>query len=157
MFAFLIFALAAAAIHATRLEERTNERIGEIFLLYVLVGYCGLPMLAVSIGILAFPDRMGEMLPIGEPTNVLAFFGWAYLGMSLVSLMALRYRGPYLIAPAVVWGVYFAGATAVHLHGPETASHLTHGGVLATFATHGLVTVVLGIALAISGLLKQRS
>ncbi len=155
MFVLLLFGcVLAAAIHALRLRERTTERIGELVLLYVLVGYCGVPMVAVSVGILAAPERMAEMLPIGEPGPVVAFFGWAYLGMSLLPLLALRYRGTFLIAPVVCWGVYFAGATFVHLHGGGGGA-ASHGGMLAVLATHGLVTVILAIGLFMSGLLGR--
>lgn len=157
MFTLLLAALlVAATIHSYRLEERTTARIGEIFLLYVLVGYCGVPMLAVSLGILAAPTWMAEMLPVGPPTAVVAFFGWAYLGMSVSAILALRYRGQYLIGPAVCWAIYFLGATAVHLHGPGADSHMSHGGLLVILANHGLVAVLLGVALLASGLLKRR-
>lgn len=158
MFTLLLMAcVLAAGVHFMRTGDRTPQRMGELVLLYVLVGYCGVPMLAISVGILAAPDQMATMLPIGEPGPVVAFFGWAYLGMSLLPVLALRYRGTFLIAPAVCWGVYFAGATVVHLHGDSGSGSIPHGSMLAIFATHGLVSLVLGIALFSSGLLKQRS
>ncbi len=154
MFMYLLIACVLAALfHGLRQPERSRERLGELLLLYVLVGYCGFPMLAVSVGILVAPDRMAEMLPIGASGAVVAFFGWAYLGMSLLSLLALRYRGAYLIGPAVCWAVYFAGATFVHLHGAGAPA--SHGGMLAIFATHGLVTVLLVTGILMSGLLGR--
>ncbi len=144
----LLLLLAGAAVHSYRLEPRTRAAVGEIFLRWILAGYCGLPMVAVAIGILAAPERLGEMLPVGPPSPVLAFFGWAYLGMALSGLLALRYGGTYLIGPAVCWAVYFLGATLVHLHGPAAASHLSHGGILATLATHGGISLILLVALA---------
>lgn len=156
MFTLLIVGIVAGAIiHSFRLTERTPAAIGEVFLVWVLVGYCGLPMLAVSVGILAAPERMAEMLPIGEPTNVVAFFGWAYLGMSLMATLALWFRGAFLIGPAVCWALYFLGATAVHLHG-SGAHAMGHGGLLATLATHLLITVLLVVALGASRLWRSR-
>lgn len=156
MFKYLLIAcVVAATVHFVRAGERTSQRIGELVLLYVLVGYCGVPMLVVSLGILAVPERMATMLPVGEPGPVLAFFGWAYLGMSLLPILALKYRGAFLIAPAVCWSVYFAGATVVHLHGGSAGESISHGGMLAIFATHGLVSLVLVIALFSSGLLSN--
>ena len=157
MFVVLLLAcLLAATIHSLRIEPRTTARIGEIVLLYVLVGYCGVPMLAVSIGILAAPGTMVAMLPVGEPSLVLAFFGWAYLGMSLLPILALRYRGTSLIAPAVCWAVYLGGANVVHLQGGGESAPASHGAALMTFATHGLVAVLLVAALIASGLVTGR-
>ena len=156
MFILLLIALlTAAGIHAYRHPDRSSGRTGETFLVYILVGYCGIPMLAVSIGILAAPERMAEMLPVGGSTPIVAFFGWAYLGMSLIAILALRFRGTFLLGPAVAWGVYFAGATVVHLH--QVPAGDGHGGLLFIFSTHGLVSVLLAGALIASGVLRGRS
>ncbi len=153
MFLLLLIAcLLAATVHSLRLDPRTPGRIGELFLRYVLVGYCGVPMLIVSLGILAVPGHMAAMLPVGAPTQLLAFFGWAYLGMSLIAIMTLRYRGTFLVAPAVCWAVYFAGATIVH----RQDAPASHGDALHIFATHGLIAVILAVALVATGLLSNR-
>lgn len=155
MFLLLLLAvLVAASIHVARLQERTLPRVGELFLRYVLVGYCGVPMVAVSVGVLVSPDRAADILgfPAGNPFQ--DFLGYAYLGMSLVAVLALKYRGAFLIGPAVGWTVFFAGATAVHLKTMGGEGGLSHGGVLFIFATHGLISVLLAAALAVSGVWK---
>lgn len=152
MFLLILFGtLVLAALHVFRLEDRSVSRAGDIFLRYVLVGYCGLPMLAVSVGILAAPERMAEMLPVGPPSVVVAFFGWAYLGMSLISTLALRASGAFLVGPALCWSVYFAGATVVHLGAGGAHGGGSHGAVLMILATHGLIAVILIVALLMSG------
>ena len=156
MFAsILVLVLVAAAIHVARSGDRTPRRIGEIVLLYVLVGYCGIPMLAASgIGLL-MPDRVAEWLgfPAGNPFQ--EFASYMYLAMALLAVLALRYRRTFLIAPAVCWAVFFAGATFAHLKDFGANGHLTHGGVLAIFLSHGLISVLLVGALLASGLLKE--
>lgn len=154
-FYLLLLLLAAWAIHVLRMRDRTAARIGRIGLLYLLVGYCGVPMLAISIWSLLNPAGVAEAFgfPAGSPFQ--AFFSWAYLGMSLISLLALRYRGSFLIAPAVCWAVFFAGATFVHLAEFGEHGHLTHHAVLAIFVSHGLISVLLAGALVASGLLKE--
>ncbi len=150
LFLVLLGAVAGALVHARRgPAQPTLARTGELIVRYTLVAYCGIPMLLVSIGILAAPERMAEMLPVGPSAPIVAFFGWAYLGMSLAALLALWYSGSFLLAAALPWAVYFAGATIVHLHAPDPEGG--HGGALLIFATHGLVSVVL-----IAGLLMGR-
>ena len=84
MFLYLLLALVAGwSIHVARMKNRTLQRAGEVGLLYILVGYCGLPILAVSIGSLARPDRAAAILgfPAGNPFQ--DFVGYALLGMSV--------------------------------------------------------------------------
>ncbi len=157
MFLFLLAAvLVAASIHVVRLDQRTTQRIGEIALLYLLVGYCGVPMLAVSVVSLVSPDRIAHHLgfPAGNPFQ--EFLGFAYLGMALLSLLALRYRRTFLIAPAISWSVFFAGATFIHLKDYGEMGALTHGNMIHIFASHGLISLLLVVALLSSGLLKER-
>jgi hypothetical protein len=146
----LALLLLAATVHAAVLPERTTRRVAEIGLLYLLVGYCGVPMLAVSLWVLISPDHAaaGFGFPAGGP--LLAFFGWAYLGMSLLSLLALRFRDAFLVAPVVVWAVYLGGATAVHLRE-------SHGRVLEILASHGLIAALLVVALLASGAWRTRA
>ena len=155
--ALLVILLAAAAVHVTRLEERTLRRGGEIMLLYLLVGYCGIPMVFVSVATLVWPGHVAAHLgfPAGNPFE--AFLGVAYLGMSLLSVLTLRYRGTFLIGPAIIWTVFFAGATGIHLRDFHHRGALTHGGALIIFTTHGLIAVLLAAALLMTGLLTKRS
>lgn len=155
-FLLLVVLLVAAAVHIARLETRTPERAGELLLVWVLIGYCGLPMLAVSALALLRPDAVASMLgfPAGNPFQT--FLGWAYLGMSAAATLALRYRGPYLIGPAIAWSAFFAGATFIHLGEAQGGGGPGHVHALLIFGSHGLVTVVLLGGLAASGLLASR-
>jgi hypothetical protein len=150
----LLAVLLAASIHVAMLKERTLPKGGELFLRYILVGYCGVPMVAVSVGVLVSPDRAADILgfPAGNPFQ--DFLGYAYLGMSLVAVLALRYRGTFLVGPAVGWTVFFAGATAVHLKTMGEGGRMTHGDALYIFAVHGLISVLLAVALVVSGVWK---
>lgn len=152
-FLLLMGLLIAATVHIVRLEPRTRERAGEVLLLWVLVGYCGLPMLGVSALVLSRPETVASTLgfPAGNPFQT--FLGWSYLGMSIIATLALRFRGTYLIAPAVAWSVFFAGATFIHLGEAHGAGGITHAHALVIFGSHGLVTVVLLGGLAASRLL----
>ena len=143
----LALLLLAATVHAALLPERTARRVAEIGLLYLLVGYCGVPMLAVSLWVLINPEHAAAGFGFTAGGPLIAFFGWAYLGMSLLSLLALRYRGAYLVAPVVVLAVYLGGATVVHLQE-------SHGRALEILASHGLIAALLVVALLASGAWK---
>lgn len=146
----LALLLLAATVHAALLPERTTRRVAEIGLLYLLVGYCGVPMLAVSLWALISPEHAAAGFGFIGGGPLLAFFGWAYLGMSLLSLLALLYRGAFLVAPVVVWAVYLGGATAVHLGE-------SHGRALEILSSHGLIAALLVAALLASGAWRARA
>lgn len=159
----LVVLLSAASIHVARMRDRTMRRAGEIFLLYVLVGYCGVPQLALGLWSLASPDRVAATLgfPAGSPFQ--DFTSISLVGMSLLSLLALRYRDTFLIAPAVCWSVFFAGATYAHLRAAGQPLHGFHGAapshaaMLHLFATHGLISVLLVGALIASGAWREKA
>ncbi len=154
----LILLLVAAGVHAASVTPRTVPRAAELVMKYLLVGYCGVPMLVVSLYLLISPERAAAAFGFTASGPVIAFFGWAYLGMSILSLLALYYRGAYLVAPVVVWAVYLGGATFVHLG--ELAARGGGGGhgggPLEIFAAHGLVGVLLVLALLVSGAWRGR-
>ena len=149
--------LLAASIHIAGWGEKTARRIGEIVLLYILVGYCGIPMLLVSAWNLARPEQAAAHFGFSSGGPFQEFAGVAFLGMSLASILALRYRGGYLIAPTVCWGVFFAGATIIHLKDAFHRGVLTHAGMFHVFAAHGLISVLLAVSLLASGVLKQKA
>lgn len=144
MFVILLALLTAAwAVHAYRLESRTASRAGELLLRYLLVGYCGIPMLAVAGLVLIHPHEMAHIIGVEPDHPSTLFLGWAYLGMAAVATLALRFRGSYLVAPTVLWATFFAGATWVHLGPMAGAGGHGHVGVLVIFAAHGLVSLLL--------------
>ena len=151
--ALLLVTLVGAGLHIFR-SKPSREGAGELLLVWILVGYCGLPMVLVALGGLIRPDAAAEILgfPAGNPFQ--AFLFWGYLGMSILALLAVRYRGGYLIGPAIVWGVFFTGATGIHLHQPMHGGG--HSGVAMILLTHLMIVVLLATGLAMSGVLKGR-
>jgi hypothetical protein len=150
----LVASLVLAAVHLTRTGGWETRRAGELTLLYILVGYCGLPMLGVGFFAALAPERAAAVLGFAAGNPFQAFLTWAYLGMALAATLSLRYRGVYLVAPAVLWATFFAGATQIHLAELHTGGALTHGGFVGVFVTHGLVSLLLLGALIASGLLR---
>ncbi len=156
-FHILIEALiVSAALHIALMKERTTRRAGEVALLYLLVGYCGVPMLAFAVMSLVHPHHVAVSLgfPADNPFQV--FASVAMLAMAVPSVMALRYRGSFLVGPAVTWAVFFAGATFIHSGDFVSHGSLTHGSLVMIFATHGLISVLLAAALIASGAWRDR-
>lgn len=158
MFIVLLFlVLLGWAVHLWRSPSRSRERAGELLLLWVLVGYCGFPMLAVAGVFLIHPHETAHILGF-EPDHPFGLFlAWAYLGMAIIATLSLRFRETYLVGPAVVWAVFFAGATFVHLGIEGGASAMGHGGLLVIFTAHGLISVLLAVGLWASGIGRARN
>ena len=155
-FVFLLgLILIAAVAHGMMARLRSREHLAELVLIYLLVGYCGLPMLGVSLWALMSPDRAAAAFGF-TAGPIFSFFAWAYLGMSSVALLALKYRGTFLIAPVTVWAVYLGGATFVHMGESTAVGGHAHAALLEVFAAHGLIAVLLVIALALSGAWRMR-
>ena len=150
----LIVLLIAAAVHAVRLKERTRERVGEVALLWLLIGYCGVPMVAMSVASLLQPDRMAEMLglPAGSPFQ--AFVSVALLGLAVAALLAGIYRGTALVAATAAWAVYWTGATWIHVQDYGGLGAIDAHAFLHAFVSHGLVAILLVAALVASGRLR---
>jgi hypothetical protein len=151
--AVLLVVLAGAAIHIAVEKERTIRRAAELYLLWILVGYCGVATLGHSVVSLTLPLLIAKHHGFPASTPYQQFASVVLLAMSVASLLTLRYRGRYVIGPAVSWAVFFAGATFVHLN-DGGAGGITHGGVMMIFATHGLIAFLLGAALLASGVLS---
>jgi hypothetical protein len=152
MFVLLLALLLIAwVVHLRRADVRTRARGGELLVRYVLAGYCGIPMLVVAGILLIHPHESAHILGV-EPDHPFGrFFGWAYLGMALAATLTLRFRGTYLIGPAVVWAVFFAGATVVHIDMGGGAGAMGHRGLFFILAAHALVSVLLVAGLWTSG------
>jgi hypothetical protein len=152
----LVLLLLGAAIHYRYSAERSRRRGAELTMVYLLVGYCGLPMVAVAVWLLVSPEKAATGLGFAPGGAFQQFFSFAYLGISLIAVLAIWYRGAFLIGPAVAWSVYWAGATIVHFLEAAGQGTLRWKLVLLLFATHGLIAVLLMTALVLSGLLRRQ-
>lgn len=158
MFLYLLLAvLLGAALHIGLGGDRSMRRAGELGLVWLLAGYCGIPMVVVSLLGLVHAHEVAHHLGFPADNPFQHFLTVAYLGMSVIAVLAIRFRGVYLLGPAVVWAIFFAGATFVHLSQPAGTGTVDHGNVLFVFATHGLISVLLVAGLLASGVLKSRS
>lgn len=145
MFLVLLAMLVVAAfLHARFRGPPTTARVAELVVVYVLVGYCGLPQLALGLSLLFSADLVAHLSRVTDPGELLPWIAWLYAGSGLIAALAYRLRGDYLLAPVLLWSIFFAGATWAHFH-TESVHGRTPGlhGALWIVASHGLVSVVL--------------
>lgn len=135
--------LVAAAVQIARLPRKSAASAGEAILVWVLVGYCGIPMMAFMAFGLMHPVEIARLTGFESGSPFQTFVTWALLGMGLSATLALRLRGTYPVGPALSWAVFFLGATGIHLGQYREAGELDHGTALVVFVTHGLVSVIL--------------
>lgn len=147
----LVLVLAAGVLHFGLSSERTPRRAGRLLVLWVLVGYCGLPMAWVAKRLLLDPAATLADFGFDYSRELALFFGWAYLGMALLAILSGLYRGRFAAAAALLWAVYFGGATLVHLGDLHRGSPPSHASIFAIFVAHGLIAVLLLSGLAVSG------
>ena len=112
---FLVVILGAAVVHALKTKARTSQRWRELFLVYLLVGYCGLFVFGISIFGLVDGEQLARTFGFSTGGPFLQFLCFTFLGMSTIAILSIRFRGQYLIAPTVCWSIFWLGATYVHL------------------------------------------
>lgn len=152
----LVLILVAACAHVAIMKSRSVQRVARVFLIYLLVGYCGIPMVLVALWCLMSPTSAASSLsfPPGGPFQ--QFFAVAYLGLAILSLLSPFFRQSYLIGPALGWAVFFTGATFIHVNDANAHGGMSHGGFVTVFLSHGLIALLLLIALAASGVWKEK-
>lgn len=151
MFSILLgLLLVATAVHFGVSPERTPRRAGRLLVLWVLVGYCGIPMVWVALRLLVDPPGTIADFGLDYAPDLALFFGWAYLAMALLATLSGLYRGQFAAAAALVWAIYFAGATLVHLGDLHGGGPPSPASIFVIFVAHGLIAVLLLGGLAMS-------
>jgi hypothetical protein len=141
----LIFVLLiAAVVHARVRYPGTPGAMAEMLLVYVLVGYCGVQQIVMGAAILLTGGRVLVHFGFhpGQPTFVWDSF--LLLGGGIISILAIWKRDSYLLAPVLMWSVFFAGATYAHIQlNNANGFPPTWESTAAIFATHGLISILL--------------
>ena len=141
----IVVLLIAAVVHARMRYPATPGAMAEMLLVYVLVGYCGVQQIVMGVAILLTGGRVLThfgFLPGSQPTFVWDSF--LLLGGGIASILAIWKRDSYLLAPVLMWSVFFAGATYAHIHlNRANGFPPTWESTAGIFATHGLISVLL--------------
>lgn len=143
-FALLVLSLVAAAIHIRVRPAGSKAASAELVLVYLLAGYCGFAQIIRAFAILVkgAPLMAHVQFTPGDPAVMwLAFFS---LGCGVIGALSIWKRGNFLLAPVVVWTIFWTGTTFAHLRMDEWHG-ITNSwvGVAWAFATHGLIAVLL--------------
>jgi hypothetical protein len=119
--------------------------MAEMLLVYVLVGLCGVQEIVLGAAILLTGGRVllhFGFQPGSQPTFVWDSF--LLFGGGTISILAIWKRDSYLLAPVIMWSVFFAGATYAHIQLNWTNGYPpTWTSMAGIFATHGLISVLL--------------
>jgi hypothetical protein len=153
MFLYLLLLLLVGfGVHLIRETDRSRQRGAELLLRWVLVGYCGLPMVIVSVWLLVDPAPVLARFGFEAAGPLVAFFGWAYLGMALAGVAAAFGAPASLLGPAIVWSVFFLGATGIHLHAGHGGGH---GSMVHILGSHLFISALLWTGLAAGGAVSE--
>jgi hypothetical protein len=140
----IVVLLIAAVVHARMRYPGNPGAMGEMLLLYVLVGYCGVQQIVMGVAILVTGGRVLLHFGFqpGQPTFVWDSF--LLLGGGITSVLAIWRRDSYLLAPVLMWSVFFAGATYAHIQlNRANGFPPTWESTAWIFTTHGLISVLL--------------
>ncbi len=140
----IVLLLIAAVVHARMRYPGIPGAMTEMLLVYVLVGYCGVQEIGMGAAILLTGGRVLLHFGFqpGQPTFVWDSF--LLLGGGIISILAIWKRDSYLLAPVLMWSVFFAGATYAHIQlNRANGFPPTWASTAGIFATHGLISVLM--------------
>ena len=140
----IVVLLIAAVVHARIRYPAVPGAMAELLMIYVLVGYCGVQEIVMGAAILLTGGRVLVHFGFqpGQPTFVWDSF--LLFGGGITSILAIWKRDSYLLAPVLLWSVFFAGATYAHIQlNRANGFPPTWQSTLGIFATHGLISVLL--------------
>ena len=111
----LIIVLAATFHIAVHLRSpRATQRVAEIFLVYLLVGYYGLGMILSATVHLLNPMAIGQLKGWVPSRPFQALYAFALLGLAASALLTAWLRGSYVLAPAISGSLLLFGGAYVH-------------------------------------------
>lgn len=111
----LALTLVGAIAHsALGKGQKTRRRVVELFLVWLLVGYYGVGMILAAVIQLANPEALARLKgwPVSIPMQTL--YAFALLGLAVSAILAVRYRGTYLLAPSISGSLLLLGGAYVH-------------------------------------------
>lgn len=115
MFPVIFFAIALilALIHISRLKKRTNAKVIELLLVYIVVFNMGLQAIFAATFQALQPLQTAEK--IGFAPSPFEFeVAMANLGMGIASLFVIFWRGRYILGPVIANTIFIYGAAYGH-------------------------------------------
>jgi hypothetical protein len=139
-----VLALVIGAVHLYRDKQpRTNARVAEIFLLWLLVICVGVASVLTFIADAFFADRMAASLgfPAGNPFQTLVAV--ANLSIGVLGILCYWIRGNFWVATVIGFSIWWLGAGAVHIREILVSANYAPNNAGATPYMNILVPIVL--------------
>jgi hypothetical protein len=110
------FTLLGAVAHITLAGSTswTTAGIVEIALVWLMAGFYGVATLVAGLQHLLNADRVAAYIGWAPGSGFQLELGWAEVGIALAGCLAIWFRGPYLLAPALAASLLYLGAGLVH-------------------------------------------
>jgi hypothetical protein len=104
----------------------TLTGVAEVALVWLLGAFFGLFTLLAGLQHVFNAEKIAKF--IGWPTSGFQHeLGWAEVGLGIAGMLAVIFRGPYVIAPAVVGAVLYLGAALVHIQDMRKTKNFNPG------------------------------
>jgi hypothetical protein len=142
--ACFVVALVIGAIQLYRDKQpRTKRRVGETFLLWLLVICVGIASVLTFVGDAFFADRMAASLgwPAGNPFQSLVAV--ANLSIGVLGILCYWIRGKFWLATVIAFSVWWLGAGVVHIRDIVVSANYAPNNAGATPFMDILVPVIL--------------
>jgi hypothetical protein len=92
----------------------TTVGMAEIGLVWLTAGFYGAATLIAGLQHLLNADRVAAYIGWAPGSGFQLELGWAEVGIAVAGCLAIWFRGPYLLAPALAASVLYMGAGLVH-------------------------------------------
>ena len=143
--------LTGASVHLIRTPatERTPKRVVEILLLYFLCIQWGFGAILGALPHIIVPDTIAGYIgwTPGSPFQV--ELGFASLGLGVLGVLCIWFRGTFWLAPAIGRSIFLYGAAYVHISDIAAHGNLSAGNAgLPLVFDLVIPTIVLGLLVA---------
>ncbi len=152
IFVFNLFlTLACAGVHLARTPaaRRTRERVVEVLLLYFLCVQWGFGAIVTAVPHIVVPDTIAGYIGWAPGSPFQVEMGFASLGLGVLGVLCIWFRGTFWLAPAIGRSIFLYGAAYVHLRDIVAHGNWSPGNAgLPLVFDLVIPTVVLGLLVA---------
>ena len=153
---FLALPLLGAVLHILIKQERSKERIIELFLLYWLAIAIGVSGIFGFIGHFFLSDQVAESIgwPAGNPFQLEVAF--TNLAIGSLGVFSIWYRRDFWLATAIATTVFLFGANVVHIMDMvERANYAPGNSGVQLLSNFAKPVVLIGLMIAYSRVTGQ--
>jgi hypothetical protein len=112
-------------------------------------GFYGAVLLNAGLQHLIYSDRIANYIGWAPGSGFQLELGWGEVGLGCASLLVIRFRGIYVLGPAIVGSVLLLGAAFVHARDVAKRGNLSPGNAGAVFYIDLLVPILVAALVAL--------